>query len=116
MKSRHGKTHGIGLPCVKVVELDFLHLTQTKPTQVGGGRKTICRQERKKEKREKEKREKEREKRSKKIRKKGRRKEGEVGIHSKKVGSFPSRDTLGLGVIQWSWSLGPTWGLVQKKV
>ena len=94
MKSRHGKTHDIGLPCVKVVELGFLHLTQTKSTQVGGGRKTICRQERKKEKREKE-----REKRRKKIRKKGRRKEGGVGIHSKKVGSFPTRDTLGLGVI-----------------
>ena len=43
-----------------------------------------------------------------------RRKEGGVGIHSNKVGSFPTRGALGLGAIQWPWSLVPTWGLVQK--
>ena len=49
------KTHGIGLPCVKVVGLGVLHLTQTKPTQFGGGRKTVRGQERKKEERERKK-------------------------------------------------------------
>ena len=49
------ETHGIGLPCVKVVRLGVLHLIQTKPTQFGGGRKIVCRQERKKEKRERKK-------------------------------------------------------------
>ena len=48
------------------------------------------------------------------MKKKGRRKEGGVSIHSNKVGSFPTRDTLGLGAIQWPWSLVPTWGQVQK--
>ena len=52
----HGVTHGIGyVPCVKVVGLGVLHLTQTKPTRFGGGRKTVRRQERKKEKRERKK-------------------------------------------------------------
>ena len=82
------ETHGIGLPCVKVVVLGVLHLTQTKPTQYGGGRKTVRRQERNKEKRER-----------KKWRKEGR-KEGGDGIHSNKVGSFPIEGTLGLGAIQ----------------
>ena len=80
------ETHGIGLPCVKVVGLGVLHLTQTKPTQFGGGRKTVSRQERKEER--------------KKIRNNGKRKEEKrVGIHSNKVGSFPTKDTFGLGAI-----------------
>ena len=37
------ETHGIGLPCVKVVGLGVLHLTQTKPTQFGSGKKIVCR-------------------------------------------------------------------------
>ena len=101
------ETHGIGLPCVKVVGLGVLHLTQTKPTQFGGRRKTDQRKER-----ERKERKKEREKR----RKKGRRKEGGVGIHSNKVGSFSTRDTLGLGPIQWPWSLVPTWELSQNSL
>ena len=51
----------------------------------------------------------------KKGRKEGRRKERGVGIHSNKVGSFPTRDILGIGAIQWPWSLVLTWGLVQKQ-
>ena len=35
------ETHCIGLPCVKVVGLGVLHQTQTKPTQLCGGRKTV---------------------------------------------------------------------------
>ena len=72
------------------------------------------------DKRERKKREKERKGEKKEVKKeerekKGRKKEGGVGIHSNKVGSFPTRDTLGLGAIQWPWSLVPTWGLVQKQ-
>ena len=68
------------------------------------------------DKRERKKREKERKGENKEEReKKGRRKEGGVGIHSNKVGSFPTRDTLGLGAIQWPWSLVPTWGMLQKQ-
>ena len=60
------ETHGIGLPCVKVVGLGVLHLTQTKPTQFGGGRKTVRRKERKK--REKERKGEKKEQREKKGR------------------------------------------------
>ena len=68
------ETHGIGLLSVKVVGLSVLHLTQTKPTQFGGRRKTVHRQERKKEKRERKKVTKEQ------------RKEGRKGEERKKKG------------------------------
>ena len=64
------------------------------------------------DKRERKKRDKERKgEKKEEMEKKGRRKEGGVGIHSNKVDSFHTWDTLGLGAIQWAWSLVPTWGL-----
>ena len=50
-----------------------------------------------------------------KRRKKGKRKKGGVGIHSNKVGSFPTWDIL-VYATQWPWSLAPTWGLVQNSL
>ena len=72
---------------------------------------TVRRQERKREKkRRKRKGRKERKKRNKKGRK------GIVGLHSNKVGSFPTWETLCLGAFQWPWSLVPTWGLDQNSL
>ena len=48
----------------------------------------------------------------KKRKKKGRKRR--VGLHSNKVGSFPTWESLGLGAFQWPWSLVPTWGLAQN--
>ena len=49
-----------------------------------------------------------------KMKKKGRK--GRVDLHSNKVGSFPTWETLGLGPFQWPWSLVSTWGLAQKSL
>ena len=48
------------------------------------------------------------------MKKKGRK--GRVGLHSNKVGYFPTWETLGLGAFQWLWSLVPTWGQAQNSL
>ena len=78
---------------------------------------TVRREEKKREKRERKKGRKDGKKgrKERKKRKKKRRK-GRVGLHSNKVGSFPTWETIGLGVFQWPWSLVPTWGQAQNSL
>ena len=71
---------------------------------------------RQRKKREKERKGEKKEEKKEEREKKGRRKKGGVGIHSNKVDSFPIWDTLGLGAIQWPWTLVLTWGLAQNSL
>ena len=104
------KTHGIGLPCVKVVGIRC-PTPNSNQTKWKGRSVLWVEKEGRKER-------KERKKENKKRRKKGRGKEGkEDELVCTLIGRFFSY--LGypyLGAIQWPWSLAPTWGLVQNSL
>ena len=108
------KTHGNGLLCVKVVGIRC-PTPNSNQTKGKGEISSVGREGRK----EKKKRKKERKEEKKKERKKkGRGKEGkEEELACTPTCRFFSY--LGypcLGVIQWPWSLAPTWGLVQNSL
>ena len=104
------KTHGIGLPCVKVVGIrcPTPNSNQTK------GNGEICSMGREGIKEKKE----SKEEKKKEMKKTGR---GNEGKYEELVCTLTCRffSYLGyrfLGAIQWPWSLAPTWRLVQNSL